>query len=238
MQPQVNIAKAPLNGKCHHIALQLGFFLPRAQVAKTTFFNHAFQPVHKCSIPICAQQYTANTIVFVQITEQRPQSFRGGIFFQPRQDIIHQKLQRVDLFPLHMVHQVINIGIMEIESSPADVSQFGQLPHGDFPHRFLHQQRDQCIGQALAGQPHAAVLLTLAVHKRMFPFRQHPHHAFLRWPGNCLVNILIVKPHGLFVKEKLHFCIDLYPKRIMFLCAVYDFAAFCGLRRCAHGFVL
>lgn len=174
MQPQVNIAKAPLNGKCHHIALQLGFFLPRAQVAKTTFFNHAFQPVYKCSIPICAQQYTANTIVFVQITEQRPQSFRGGIFFQPRQDIIHQKFQRVDLFPLHMVHQVINIGIMEIESSPADVSQFGQLPHGDFPHRFLHQQRNQCIGQALAGQPHAAVLLTLAVHKRMFPFRQAP----------------------------------------------------------------
>ena len=67
---------------------------------------------------------------------------------------------------------------------------------------------------------------------------RHPHRAFLRWPGNCLVNILIVKPHGLFVKEKLHFCIDLCQKRIMFLCAVYDFVAFCGLRRCAHGFVL
>ena len=40
-----------------------------------------------------------------------------------------------------------------------------ELLMDDFPHRFLHQQRDQCIGQALAGQPHAAVLLTLAAKR-------------------------------------------------------------------------
>ena len=54
----------------------------------------------------------------------------------------------------------------------------------------------------------------------------------------CLGGTALFWLVGLFVKEKLHFCIDLHPKRIMFLCAVYDFAAFFGLRRCAHGFVL
>ena len=102
--------------------------------------------------------------VVVHIAEKRGQ--RGGNILPADvgNQVIHQAFQPRQLDRLHLFHQGVNIGIVEIKGAAADPGKLGQFPHRDLPQAFLLQQMDQGFVQSLLGLAHTSVGISLSVH--------------------------------------------------------------------------
>ena len=87
----------------------------------------------KVRLPVFAVERMADLGVIVHVAEQRGQ--RGGhiLAADVGDQVVHQPLQAGQLAGFHLLHQGINVGIMEIKGAAADPGKLGQLPHGDLP---------------------------------------------------------------------------------------------------------
>lgn len=83
----------------------------------------------------------------------------------PGSRLSHQVIEPRQLGSLHLIHQGIDIGIVEIERPAADPGQLSKFPDRDLPQTFLLQQRNKRLVEPLFGHAYTAVGVSFGVHR-------------------------------------------------------------------------